>query len=386
MDFRIMYRKCFPHFNNVLKSGISYPKSRTMINRTLTSCNSCANKLRQDAVRNSQSFSTLSALYSKQSITSIEPVKNDLQGFHKEIIELLKNDVLPLSETCESYFDGKGKSFRPATVFLMARLCNYHAHDKSKVSVDQRKCAMISEMIHVGSLMHDDVVDASIVRRGKSTVNYLFGDKNAVMAGNFVVSTASLLLSTIDHHGVSKAMSRITKDLVDGEIMQQTDEDHFDHYLKKTYNKTASLFANCCKSVALLSGVDDEMVKNAMQYGVNVGTAFQLVDDILDFVSSADMLGKPAVADLQLGLATAPVLFAREKDRKLEELIRRRFKEPGDVDYALKSVLETDSLTDSRMLALDYCQRAKRNLDSFSDCREKTLLLDLPQYIYERSS
>jgi len=270
-------------------------------------------------------------------------------------------------------------------VFLMARLCNYHQLKKNFVHENQKKVAMIAEMIHVGSLMHDDVVDCSIVRRGKPTVNHLLGDKNAVMAGNFVVSTASVLLSTIGNHEVSKYMSTITKDLVDGEIMQQSSEDHFDHYLKKTYKKTASLFANCCKSVAVLGGLDDNLVSDAFEYGLNVGTAFQLVDDILDFVASAEHLGKPAAADLKLGLTTAPVLFAREKDTQLEKRISRRFKNEGDVEYALKAVLETDSLSDSRVLAMDYCQRAVKNLAAFDDCPEKDILLQLPQMIYERS-
>ena len=122
-------------------------------------------------------------------------------------------------------------------------------------------------------------------------------------------------------------------------------EERFNHYIEKTFKKTASLIAYTCKAVVYLSGASLELQENAFQYGRNLGIAFQIVDDLLDFVSNQTELGKPAATDLKLGLATAPVLFASEKYPELNEMIMRRFTQPGDVERAYEAVLNVSILT-----------------------------------------
>lgn len=133
-------------------------------------------------------------------------------------------------------------------------------------------------------------------------------------------------------------------DLVLGEFMQmgskKEEKERFSHYIQKTFKKTASLIAYTCKAVTYLATADDELQKAAFEYGKNLGIAFQLVDDMLDFVSSQAELGKPAANDLKLGLATAPVLFACEKFPELNEMIIRRFSEPGDVEKTYDAVMK----------------------------------------------
>nr|CAI5827996.1 unnamed protein product [Callosobruchus analis] len=157
---------------------------------------------------------------------------------------------------------------------------------------------------------------------------------------------------------------QVVTDLVQGEFMQlgakETENERFAHYLTKTYRKTASLKANSLKSVSLLAGADEKITDIAYQYGRNLGLAFQLVDDLLDFVSSSDAMGKPTAADLKLGLATAPVLFACEKYPELNPMIMRRFQEPGDVERAFQLVHKSNGLQQTQFLAKQHCQEAVR--------------------------
>ncbi|XP_076803661.1 all trans-polyprenyl-diphosphate synthase PDSS1-like [Clavelina lepadiformis] len=316
---------------------------------------------------------------------SKQGLHEDLTGIYEEIRSLLRTDIYKLDQMCHYYFDGKGKAIRPLIVFWTSRACNYHNVGRSFVSNEQKKVALISEMIHIGSLIHDDVVDTSDIRRGKSSVNSMCGDRNAVMAGNFVVSNASCLLSTIDDTEVTSIISHIIGDLVRGELMQQDNQGHFEHYLKKTYKKTASLIANCCKAAAHLSNSDAPVIEAMYQFGKNIGIAFQLVDDMLDFVSTAENLGKPSAADLKLGLATAPVLFACEKFPELHSMILRRFQKPGDVEFALNAVHNSDCLNETRILAKQYCDYAVNHLNKIMPSVERESLADLTQHILHRT-
>lgn len=312
--------------------------------------------------------------------------ENDMKCFFHDIKTVLDSEIPVLRDMCYYYFDATGKSIRPKIVFLMARACNksVNNNESSFVSREQRKIAMITEMIHTGSLIHDDVVDVSNTRRGKDTVNKVWGERNAILAGNYVLSRSSHLLASISNTEVVKYISTIIDDLVRGELMQISPSTTFDHYLKKTYLKTASLIANSCKSAALLSRMNEDEIEAMYQYGRNVGIAFQLIDDLLDFSQSADDLGKPANADLRLGVTTAPVLFAAEKHPFLNDLILRRFNEPGDVERTLEAVKNSDGLEGTRLLATQYSIDAKRYLTSLQDSEEKEALSSIATAVVER--
>nr|KAG5695051.1 hypothetical protein BaRGS_032544 [Batillaria attramentaria] len=188
------------------------------------------------------------------------------------------------------YFDGTGKAFRPMVVLLMAKACNFHHQANDAILESQRKIAMITEMLHTATLIHDDVIDASDARRGKESINYVWGQRKAILAGDYILSVLSSILARIGNPEVVSIMSQVVEDLVRGEFMQlgskEDENERFRHYLDKTFKKTASMLAASCKS---------------------------LVDDLLDFVSSEQQMGKPTAADLRLGLATAPVLFAAQQ-------------------------------------------------------------------------
>lgn len=180
----------------------------------------------------------------------------------------------------------------------------------------QQRIAEIAEMIHVASLMHDDVIDEAKTRRGLASLNSIFSPKVAILAGDYLLARSSVTLAALRDPEVIQYMARVIENLVAGEIMQlrASDQDlsSFEHYLDKTFLKTASLIANSCKSIARLAMAPAEVVALAEAYGRHLGLAFQLVDDVLDFVGTSAILGKPALNDLRSGLATAPVLFAAQ--------------------------------------------------------------------------
>lgn len=210
------------------------------------------------------------------------------------------------------------------------------------ISPSQRRLAEITELIHTASLLHDDVIDNSISRRGNPSANIAFGNKMAVLAGDFLLGRASVALARLRDPEVTELLATVIANLVEGEFMQLKNtvlderhpvwsEDTITYYLQKTYLKSASLISKSCRAAALLGDHPVEVVEAAYQYGKNLGLAFQLVDDMLDYTVSGIELGKPAGADLELGLATAPLLFAWKNNAELGTLVGRKFAEPGDV-------------------------------------------------------
>lgn len=206
----------------------------------------------------------------------------------------------------------------------------------------QRRLAEITELIHTASLLHDDVIDHSVARRGAPSANLEFGNKMAVLAGDFLLGRASVALARLRNAEVVELLATVIANLVEGEFMQLKNtaadetrpvwsEDALRYYLNKTYLKTASLISKSCRAAALLGGASQESVEAAYAYGKNLGLAFQLVDDMLDYTRSERELGKPAGADLELGLATAPLLFAWRVRPELGELVGRKFGGEGDV-------------------------------------------------------
>ena len=218
----------------------------------------------------------------------------------------------------------------------------YTGEEDDSILASQRRLAEITELIHTASLLHDDVIDTSISRRGNPSANISFGNKMAVLAGDFLLGRASVALARLRDPEVTELLATVIANLVEGEFMQlkntALDEKHpvwhddaISYYLQKTYLKSASLISKSCRAAALLGEHPAEVVEAAYSYGKNLGLAFQLVDDMLDYTVSGTELGKPAGADLELGLATAPLLFAWRNNAELGTLVGRKFSEPGDV-------------------------------------------------------
>ncbi|RMY01495.1 hypothetical protein D0868_08457 [Hortaea werneckii] len=267
----------------------------------------------------------------------------------------------------------------PSSPLTAGSVENEDIHDSS-VLPSQRRLAEITELIHTASLLHDDVIDNSISRRGNESANIAFGNKMAVLAGDFLLGRASVALARLKDPEVTELLATVIANLIEGEFMQlkntvldekhpQWTEDTITYYLQKTYLKSASLI---------------KVVEAAYQYGKNLGLAFQLVDDMLDYTISGAELGKPAGADLELGLATAPLLFAWKNNKELGTLVGRKFAEPGDVQKARDMVVASDGIEQTRALAQDYVDRAARAISILPDSDAKMGLIDMCSKVMKR--
>lgn len=278
---------------------------------------------------------------------------------------------------------------------------------ESDILPSQRRLAEITELIHTASLLHDDVIDHSVSRRGAPSANLEFGNKVAVLAGDFLLSRASVALARLRDAEVTELLATVIANLVEGEFMQLKNtardeknpvwtEDTMTYYLQKTYLKTASLISKSCRAAALLGSSDAVTVEAAYLYGKNLGLAFQLVDDMLDYTINEKELGKPAGADLELGLATAPLIFAWKNNKELGALVGRKFSKEGDVArvglsgipkskilqlltrlQARELVLQSDGLEQTRALAEEYANRAIASINAFPDSEAKEGLVEM---------
>lgn len=368
-------------------------------------------------------------------IDPLRTVAKEMKFLTGNIRQLLGSGHPSLDRVAKYYTQAEGKHVRPLIVLLMARasaLCPKNeaaptsVHDSINSSISplniladanpssplsgyssepeftesdilpsQRRLAEITELIHTASLLHDDVVDHSVSRRGSPSANFEFGNKMAVLAGDFLLGRASVALARLRNAEVIELLATVIANLVEGEFMQLKNtardernpsysEDIFNYYLQKTYLKTASLISKSCRASALLGRADAITVDAAYTYGRNIGLAFQLVDDMLDYTKSGKDLGKPAGADLQLGLATAPLLFAWKTTPELGSLVGRKFQEEGDVQRARELVIKSNGIEQTRALAEDYSQRAISALDTFPDSEAKDGLVDMAMKTLKR--
>lgn len=324
-------------------------------------------------------------------------VAEDLDVVTQRIRDYVINEVPILSNAADYFFRAgvEGKRLRPTVLLLMASALSVvvppgvvaSAAFVDSLRLRQQRIAEVTEMIHVASLLHDDVIDKATTRRGVGALNMVMGNKVAILAGDFLLARASIRLANLHNTEVVELLSTVIDHLVKGEVMQLTSSPEsllsFEHYTEKTFYKTASLFAHSLKAVAILGGHSAETVAHSYAYGNHLGLAFQLVDDVLDFTSSSGLLGKPALNDLRSGLATAPVLYAAEEFPALVPMIKRKFKNDGDVQQAELWVHKSQGIQRTRDLASYHCELAAASVNALppaeserqEECRRALLQL-----------
>lgn len=252
-------------------------------------------------------------------------VKKDMDILSEGCKAILGTDHPVLSAAAKYFFElDAGKKVRPTMVLLMSGALNHHAavreaHSVSSLQTDrQRRLAEITEMIHTASLFHDDVIDKADTRRGVPSANKAFGNKMAILAGDFLLARASVGLARLRSLETVELLSTVIEHLVKGEVLQMRplaqkgSAGAFEYYVRKNYYKTGSLMSNSCRAAAILGAHGADLEEVAYSYGKRIGLAFQLIDDVLDFEGNEFTLGKPALSDIRQGLATAPVLLAVE--------------------------------------------------------------------------
>jgi len=313
-------------------------------------------------------------------------VEKDLRLLTENLKKLIGTRHAILEAAAEHLFSAGGKRIRPAIVFLVSRATMVD----QEITPRHRRLAEITEMIHTASLVHDDIVDEAELRRNVPTVNNLFGNRIAVLAGDFLFAQSSWYLANLDNLEVVKLLSEVIRDFAEGEILQGVNR--FDTslsletYIDKSYYKTASLIANSAKSACLLSGTSETIANNLYHYGRHLGLAFQIVDDILDFTGTTDVLGKPAGSDLISGNLTAPALYALEENPSLEVFIEREFSQEGDIETALELIRKSNGIERAKTLALEHANAARKYLEGLTMSQCYLTLQELPDYVVSRIS
>uniref|UniRef100_A0A061R6Y9 Geranyl diphosphate synthase n=1 Tax=Tetraselmis sp. GSL018 TaxID=582737 RepID=A0A061R6Y9_9CHLO len=318
-------------------------------------------------------------------------VGDEIDCISERLRQSIVSDIPDLAAAANYYFKQgrEGKRMRPTMLMLMASSLSETSRCPDEcLTVDrsppaafppdvrrrQQRIAEIAEMIHVASLLHDDVIDTAATRRGLKSLNATMGNKLAILAGDYLLARASVTLASLNAMEPVALMSQVIEHLVSGEIIQlrmaSGGSGEFDHeearklYNLKTFYKTASLPANAARSIAVLAGCPAEVCDLAQNYGRHFGMAFQITDDVLDFTANATMLGKPALNDLKSGLTTAPVLFAAEEFPELIPLIERSYKQPGDIEKAVKLVKNSRGIDQSLSAAREESQLACEAIDA----------------------
>lgn len=278
----------------------------------------------------------------------------------------------------------EGKRTCPTVLLLMASAIRMDMPDaivsaKNKLRARHIRVAEITEMIHVSSLIHDDVLDDADTRRGMGSLNSAVGNKLAVLAGDFLLFRAFSAAASLDNTEVVLLLATAVNDLVTGELMQMTitpaQRCSMDYYLQKTYYKTAALISNSCKAVAVLAGQTAEVSALAFQYGRHLGIAYQLIDDILDFTGTSASLGKGSLSDVHQGIVTAPILFAMEEFPQLHEIVRQGFDDPSNVDAALEYLVKSQGIERTWLLATEHAKLAADAIDALPESKDKVVLI-----------
>ncbi|MFA1820709.1 heptaprenyl diphosphate synthase component II [Virgibacillus oceani] len=314
-------------------------------------------------------------------------LKKDLDIIEKSINEVIQAEHTVLREASTALLQAGGKRIRPVFVLLSGQIGTL---DMDKV----KKVAVSLELIHMATLVHDDVIDDADLRRGKPTIRQQYDNRVAMYTGDYILARAIENITTIPETRVHRILSKTIVHVCVGEIEQIKDKYNWDQnlrdYLRRIKRKTALLIAASCKLGAVVSDVEDKDAHRLYLYGYYIGMSYQIIDDILDFTSSAKELGKPAGNDLLQGNVTLPVLLAM-KNESFDGLIKEMFKTPenvteSDIAYLVNELKNTGAIEASYKLSDLYLKKALKILEPVPNNRAKQTLREIAHYIGKRRS
>lgn len=298
----------------------------------------------------------------------LEPIAPEMKLVEQWLQSNLIDDSPFVASLLSQVFKAGGKRIRPGLVLLSSRATS---PDFGELGPRHIILAVLTELIHTASLVHDDVIDRASLRRGQETVNRKWNDKLAVLVGDLLFAQASICLARLMNPVIVGIYGQVLGDLCAGEIKQMNQQFvckvDWDAYIHKSVCKTASLFSAGTHSGPILNLAGDLVVGSMKDYGTNLGICFQIVDDLLDVTSSSSELGKPAGGDLAQGILTAPALFILEGGgapaQRLEELIKTRAVcQPDGIAEALTIMKDHGGVDRTVKLARDYAQKSKDSL------------------------
>jgi octaprenyl-diphosphate synthase len=310
---------------------------------------------------------------------------DDLAALEREFGSDAVSDVQAITEIGEYLRAGGGKRIRPALLFLSAKLFNYEGSGAVRLGA-------VVEIIHTATLVHDDIIDQAMTRRGRPAANTQWGNSKCVLAGDWLYMQAFKVAVQERNFRILDALIELTQQMVEGELLQMEKLGKaitLDEYFDLIYRKTACLFSVCMRLGAILGGATAEEEAALTRYGRDLGMAFQIVDDVLDLTASEDVLGKPVASDLREGKATMAVIHAlerctaREREKIETILLERGFN--GVTHAQILEVLERyDSLDAATARAEGYAESAQNALAIFPDSEIKRALLWAPEFVVAR--
>jgi octaprenyl-diphosphate synthase len=317
--------------------------------------------------------------------TIIEPISTDMEAVNAVIRRQLYSDVPLVNQIAEYIISAGGKRIRPVLVLLVANAYGYRG-------IHHHELATVIEFIHTATLLHDDVVDESSLRRGRQTANALFGNAASVLVGDFVYSRAFQIMVGIGDMRIMRILADATNVIAEGEVLQLLNMHDPDvtemRYLQVIRSKTAKLFEAAAQLGALIAGATDREIEAAAEYGRSLGTAFQLVDDVLDYSGNAADIGKNVGDDLREGKPTLPLIYLMQNGTPQQRELVRTCIEKGDEKHfadILDAITTSGALDYTKHEAEKAAQRAAESIRTLPDSQFKDSLLKLCAFAVDRN-
>jgi octaprenyl-diphosphate synthase len=321
-----------------------------------------------------------------QPSAAADPTESDMRRVDEVIRERLASRVALIDQIAHYIVGAGGKRIRPRLVLLFARALGFEGPERHEL-------AAIVEFIHTATLLHDDVVDESALRRGRATANAMFGNAASVLVGDFLYSRAFQMMVSVNRIRVLQVLADATNVIAEGEVLQLMNMHDPDlavaDYLQVIRFKTAKLFEASARLGAVIAGADSVIEEACADYGRSLGTAFQLVDDLLDYEGNSDELGKNVGDDLREGKPTLPLLLAMERSGPEDRALIRHAIEHGEqhkLAEILAIVRRTGALDATRAAAQAEADKARAVLAHLPDTPARAALLDLCARSVHRSS
>ena len=317
--------------------------------------------------------------------TIYEPIQKDLAKVEDGLMSVGKVDFNRLSELLDYTLKNGGKRIRPALVLLSGKLYNYNLNYLLPMAISV-------ELSHAATLVHDDAIDKSPLRRGKPTINRVWGEDKAILLGDYLFAKSGEFASVTKNLRVIRLAAQTIMTISSGELNQAFNafnlEQTHQHYLQRISSKTAALFSLATESGAILSQAPEKSIKALKQYGYNLGIAFQIVDDILDFTGSEAEMGKPVGSDLAQGTLTLPAMLLLKRypeDNPVKRLFQSRGKQEN-IELAIELVRNSSIVPECYKVASDYCARACHKLNLLPDNASRQALVELAEHVINRRS
>jgi octaprenyl-diphosphate synthase len=312
-------------------------------------------------------------------------IADDMRKVDSVIRESLHSEVALVNQIAEYIINSGGKRLRPILVLLSAGLFG-------KIEDHHHQLAAVVELIHTSTLLHDDVVDESSKRRGQSTANAMFGNAASVLVGDFVYSRTFQMMVAVKNMRVMEVLSNATNVIAEGEVLQLLNVNNADitddDYLRVIHYKTAKLFEAATQLGAIISKASPEDETALSLYGMHLGTAFQLVDDILDLSGNSDEIGKNLGDDLAEGKPTLPLLYAmRNTNAEQSQMIRNAIEHGGleQLPQVIAAVTNSGALTHVMKIAEAEAEKCCKAIAHFPDSTFKQAMLTLAEFAVKRS-